>query len=310
MDTPGAVTEVLEGEAVEASVTVGGDDALFVTPTRTLVYRSEGLLSDESVEEYTHDVERVAVSEGRRKATITLADALGEEQTFTVSADVTNDAIKPVLTGVLRVNHIIDDDETVVHLYRLSELSVILTDKRLVKHVGAAVWDQEYETAPYDDITGLTTEQGDVSTQIVLEVAGRPQRIKAPTSTARQLREHIEMALREYHNVGETAELNAALGSSEDTDGEAEPTAEPQTESEEGVDALAATISKVTEEPDDHSNADSELADAGFEPPTEAEPAVARELTELQAAVEEQTELLNKQQELLEQLIEELRRGR
>lgn len=306
MDAPGAVTEVLAGETVEASVGLGGDDALFVTPTRTLVYRSEGLLSDESVEEYSHDVERITVSEGRRKATITMADALGEEQTLTVSAGVTDEVIEPVLTGVLRVNHVIDDDETVVHLYRLSELSVILTTKQLLKHVGAAVWDDEYETAPYDEVTGLTTERGDVSTQIVLEVAGRPQRIKAPTSTAKQLRGHIESALREYHNVRETADLDAALGGDDETDDSADAATDPHPELDDGVEALEATISEVTEDPEETPA----LTETGFEPPAEAEPAVARELRNLQATVEEQTELLHRQQELLEQLIEELRRGR
>ena len=308
MDVPGVVTEVLDEESVEASVALGGDDALFVTPTRTLVYRSEGLLSDESVEEYTHEVERVAVSEGRRKATITMANALGDEQTLTVTAEHTDEVLESVLEGVLRVNRVIDADEDVVHLFRLSELSVILTNKRLLKYVGAALWDEDYETAPYADVTGLTTEEGEVSTQIVLEVGGRPQRIKAPTSTARKLRERLEAMLRTYHDITEPATLNAALTRE---DPEAETAAASDSTSEADVDALATTISEVTEAPEEEADtSDPQLADTGFEPPAEAEPAVARELTELRATVEEQTELLNRQQELLEQLIEELRHGR
>lgn len=309
MDVPSAVTEVLDEEAVEASVALGGSDTLFVTPTRTIVYRSEGLLSDEAVEEYTHDVDRIGVSEGRRKATITLAGSLGEEQTLSVPAGTVDDALEPMLAGVLRENNVIEGDETVIHLYRLSELSVVLTDTRLIKHVGASVWDNEYETAPYGDVTALTTEEGDVSTQIVLEVDGRPQRIKAPTSTAKQLREHLEIVLRDYHGIGDTTDLNAALSS----DGEDTDTAEATVEegAAEDVDALAATISEVTEAPDEDTAAGSQrLGGAGFEPPDEAEPAVARELEELRTAIEDQTEVLNQQQELLEQLIDELRRGR
>jgi len=31
---------------------LGSDDELFITPTRTIVYRADGLLSDESADEY------------------------------------------------------------------------------------------------------------------------------------------------------------------------------------------------------------------------------------------------------------------
>jgi hypothetical protein len=58
MDVPGIVESELDGEDVAASVSLGSEDVLYVTPTRTLIYRSDGLLSDESVEEYPHDAER------------------------------------------------------------------------------------------------------------------------------------------------------------------------------------------------------------------------------------------------------------
>lgn len=308
MDVPGVVAEALGEETVEASVALGGDDRLFVTPTRTLVYRSEGLLSDESVEEYTHEVDRITVSEGRRNTTITLIDTLGNEETITVSTDTTDEALQPMLAGVLRANRVIDAEETVLQLYRLSELSVLLTDKQLIKHVGAAVWDEDYETAPYQDVTGLTIEEGDVATQIVLEVAGRPHRIKAPKQTAKQLRGHLETVLREHHDIDEQSELNAALKPNADDDEDSE---EPEAglSLESGVDSLTKTIADVTGESHTEEDQSTEqLSEAGFEPPEEAKPAVARELTELQTAIEEQTELLNRQQELLEQLIEELRR--
>ena len=72
MSLPDALTSALGEEPAVAEVSLGGDDILAVTPTRTLVYRAEGLLSDEAVEEYPHDAERLTLSEGRRKAKLTM----------------------------------------------------------------------------------------------------------------------------------------------------------------------------------------------------------------------------------------------
>ena len=44
MTVPAIVEERLDGEEVTSRVPLGGDDELFVTPERTLVYRAEGLL--------------------------------------------------------------------------------------------------------------------------------------------------------------------------------------------------------------------------------------------------------------------------
>ena len=81
MSQPEIVQADLDDEDVVARVDLGGEDELYVTPTRTLLYRAEGLLSDESVEEYPHEAERVTVSEGRRKAKVTLDYGLDGEKT-------------------------------------------------------------------------------------------------------------------------------------------------------------------------------------------------------------------------------------
>ncbi len=67
MSVPGIVQSTLDDEEIAAEVSLGGEDTLFITPTRTLVYRAEGLLSDESVDDFPHDADRLTLSEGRRK---------------------------------------------------------------------------------------------------------------------------------------------------------------------------------------------------------------------------------------------------
>ncbi|QFU83887.1 DUF7115 domain-containing protein [Natronorubrum aibiense] len=218
MSVPGIVHSTLDGEDIAARVSLGGDDELFITPSSTLVYNSEGLLSDESVDEYPHDADRLTLSEGRRKTAFTLEYPLEGTKKFTVPASKTDAVLHPVLAGVLNGNGITEPGETVVQTYRFSELTLIITSDRLVKHIGAAVWDGDYEEYQFEDVTGLAFEDGSVATQIVLTVEGRPQRIKAPNEEANDLRERLKRALFEYHDVGSLEQLNEVVG-----DGESEP---------------------------------------------------------------------------------------
>ncbi|ARS88420.1 DUF7115 domain-containing protein [Natrarchaeobaculum aegyptiacum] len=244
MSVPGIVQSSLGDEEIAARVPLGGEDELFITPTRTLVYRAEGLLSDESVEEFPHGADRLVLSEGRRKTKFTLEYPLEGTKEFTIPAKKTDAALHPVLAGVLNGNEITDPGETVVQTYRFSELTLIVTSERLVKHIGSAVWDDEYEEYHFADVTKLTFEAGSVATQIVLEVDGRPQRIKAPNEDADDLRERLKRALFEFHDVDSLEELNALNADDDDGDDE-----EPRAAMDfgEGVEPLDAN----PPEPDD-----------------------------------------------------------
>ena len=219
MSVPGIVQSTLDGDEIAARVSLGGEDELFITSSSTLVYRSDGLLSDESVEEFPHEADRLTLSEGRRKTKFTLEYALEGTKEFSVPSDRTDDVLHPVLAGVLNGNGITDPGETVVKTYRFSELTLIITSDRLVKHIGAAVWDGDYEEYHFGDVTELDFEDGSVATQIVLTVAGRPQRIKAPNEEANDLRERLKRALFEYHDVRSLEELNETVGGEDVEDG-------------------------------------------------------------------------------------------
>ncbi len=236
MSVPGIVQSTLEGEDIVTRVSLGGDDELFVTPTRSIIYRGDGLLSDESVEEFPHDADRLTLSEGRRKTRFTLEYALDGTREFTIPSKSTNAVLTPLVAGVLSGNGISDVDEEVIRTYRFSELTLIVTSNRLVKHIGEAVWDEDFEQYHFDDVTNLSFEDGSVATQIVLEVDGRPKRIKAPNDEAADLRERLERALFAYHGVDSLSQLNAAVGEKE----ESEPSEDPATAFGEGVDPLDA----------------------------------------------------------------------
>lgn len=238
MTEPGIVESALDGETVAATVPLGGEDELYITPTRTLIYRAEGLLSDESVEEYPHDAERLTISEGRRKSRFTLVYPVDGTREFTLPSNRTDDAVHPVLAGIMNAGGITDPGETVLSTYRFSELTLIITSERLVKHVGAAAWDEDYEEFHYDDVTDLTFEEGSVATQVVLAVNGRQQRIKAPNDRAREVENKLSEALTAYHGVGSIEELRAANASDEEEPAESGDAS--GVAFDEGVDPLEA----------------------------------------------------------------------
>ncbi|WP_129113198.1 DUF7115 domain-containing protein [Halegenticoccus tardaugens] len=260
MDLPERVRNELDGEPVAARVSLGGEDELFTTPTRTLLYRAEGLLSDEAVETYPHDAERVDVSEGRRKSSVALDYGLDGERSFSVPTKRLSEALHPVLAGVLAAAGITDGGEAVERTFRFSELTLVVTDARVVKHVGAAVWDDEYEEFAYDDVTDLTFERGSVATSVVVTVGNRQERFKAPNEEARAVRETLESAILAHHGVESLAAFRATVATADGAD------AEPASKSDAmdfgvGPDPLGANPSKLAEHPENATRS-SETAEA------------------------------------------------
>lgn len=377
MNVPGIVHSTLDGEEIATRLSLGGEDELFVTPRTTIIYRADGLLSDESIDEYPHDAERLTLSEGRRKTKFVLEYALDGTREFTVPSGRAENVLHPVLAGILNGNGITDSGESVVQTYRFSELTLILTSDRVVKHIGEAVWDGDYEEYHFDDVTGLSFEDGSVATQIVIEVDGRPQRIKAPNERADEVCERLKRALFSYHDVRSLEELNDHLGDDEDEAARNDPAAafgegvdplgtEPpesetaeseaastvdtagdssdhlddsssssdplgsggvssetpeettigEAETESRVAAVEGESEEVAIDPTadedaDRPNSPDAFEESGFEPAEpSADPEVIDRLDALEETVSRQTELLERQQATIEQLIEELRQGR
>jgi hypothetical protein len=244
MSHPDVVQSALGDESVAARVDLG-DDALFVTPTRTLVYRADSLLSDESISEFPHGAERISVSAGRRKATITLDYGLDGERSFTVPSKRLDSALHPVLAGTLNATGVTDPGETVTETFRFSELTLVVTSDRLVKHIGNAVWDEEFEEYHYDDVTDLAFEEGNVATAVVVTHGGRQERFKAPNERAREIRERLTQAVLAHHGVDSLPALRERFAADAD---------EPQSPSAtmsfgEGPTPLSANPGELTETP-------------------------------------------------------------
>jgi len=329
MSLPEIVQATLDGESVAARVGLGGDDLLLVTPTRTLVYRAEGLLSDETVEEYPHDAEHVGVSEGRRKAKVTLDYGLDGERTFSVPTKQLDQVLHPVLAGVFNARGITNSGESVKKTFRFSELTIVITSARLVRHIGAAIWDEEYEEYHFDDVTDLDFEEGSVATSVVLTVDGRQERFKTPNDQARAVREALVSAVCAYHGVDDVDELRAATARGTETDQSEEVDDEDEmsfgdgpapldtsgvdgdVDGESDAENVAQTVDRGPAAEATGAKRDDGFGDSGFESAGVVDDdAVARELAELREIVETQNERLERQERTIRKLIEELRRGR
>ncbi|GAB7094891.1 hypothetical protein JCM30237_20440 [Halolamina litorea] len=335
MTLPETLTQYLDGEEPVAEVTLGGDDRLVVTPTRTLVYRAEGLLSDETVEEFAHDAERISLSTGRRKAKLTIDYGLDGEETLALPKDKLDAVLHPLLAGVLDAHGITDPGETVKRTFRFSELTLIVTDRRVVKHIGQAVWDEEHEEYAFENVTDLEFEPGNVATSVVLTHDGRQERFKAPNDEARAVEAAITDALLSYHDVRDVAELRAQTEADEEADAESTESNSPfgegpdlfgdtGTDADDGdasddaeapsdgtanntTDRIIEQVAQEASRATDTSAADAETAATATDPGIDD---LAAEIDDLRSVIETQQAELERQNDLIEQLIEELRQGR
>ena len=251
MEVPDLLRTRLDGEQRNV-VALDGEDVAVVTRDRTFIYREEGLLSDATVEVYDNDIERLSISRGRRKTTFHL-ESLDDTRQFAVANSYAEAMLEALLDGVLVCADVLDDGEELRGVYLFSDLTVVVTDTRLVKHIGAAVWTPDTGSYPFEAVTGLDFEDGAVATQIVLGVEGRTERIKAPNEKAPLLRRTLIGALCEFHGVDSLARLNSVLGA--DTDEPAshssialEEEITPLIDSDDSTDSGTDTVGAVTDD--------------------------------------------------------------
>jgi len=293
MSVPELVRERLGEESVDAAIDLGDEDELVVTPTRTLVYRAEGLIREAAIEEYPHGAESVSVSEGRRKATIGLDYGIDGQNEITVPSSRLEEVLAAVLGGVLRTNGVLEEGESVEKVFRLGELTIVLAEGRVLRQIGNALWEEDAEEYDFENVTGLNIEEGEVSSQIIVELDGRPQRIKAPAEEARMIRERIERALLSYHDAASYSEFQRRQGDDEAGHDPEDPEESREDEPRGGeIDFGLGDTHGVGAETTEAANGSGEVGD---------------ELAALREAVERQNELLESQQRTIKQLIKELR---
>lgn len=314
MEIPDLVQQELGDEAVRAGVSLGDEDAVCFTPTRTLVYRGEGLLSDEKVDAFPYDFERLKLSAGRRKSKFTLFYT-DTKREFSVPGTRAEAVLERLLEGALQAIEAIGREESVNGVFRFSELTLVITDTRLLKHLGGVTWDGDFEAYPFEDVTGLDFEEGSVATAIVLAVNDRPERIKAPSEQAPAVRKTLQEALFAFHEVSSLADLNAKVGTEPDD----EPDSADGLGLESGIDPLVSDDSADSDAPPEPNQSTTEPSEpsggqsavqASTQPAEGDIAALEQQVAELTAAIETQNERLEQQEATIQTLIKELRQGR
>jgi hypothetical protein len=309
MEIPDLVKEELGGEEVRAGVTLGDEDVVCFTPTRTLVYRGEGLLSDEKVDSFPFDFERLEVSEGRRKTKFTLT--YSEKQlSFGIPSSRENAVLQRLLEGALQVSNVIGDEESVAGAFRFSELTLVITQRRLLRHLGSVTWGGDFESYSFENVTGLTFEEGNVATAVVLSVSGRPERIKTPNDQADTVRQTLEDTLFSFHDVSSLAELNEVVSPDEDEEGDAGDSEDDQ---DLELESDISTLVGESEQADKREAVQERRKTQAKQPTPNEEGDIAtlqKQVAELTEAVERQSEQIETQEETIQALIEELRQGR
>ena len=215
MSHPDLIASHLDDEEAVATVDLSGEDILVITPTRSLLYESEGILSDESVSEFPHDVDGVAVKDGRRGSRIELTYPIQEPKQLRVPSDRRDAAIHYMLAGIFHAKGITESGESVQSVYLFNEMTLVITSQQVLTHIGAMVWDADYETYPFEDLTRLAFEEGSVATEVVLYVSGRSQRIKVPKGRGEEVKRALQEAVFAHFDVTSLDELNDALDDGE-----------------------------------------------------------------------------------------------
>lgn len=304
MSHPDIIASHLDGEEAVATVNLSGEDVLVITPTRSLLYESEGILSDESVSEYPHDVAGVAISDGRRRSTIELTYPIQDPKKIKIPKNRRDTVLHYVLAGIFHAKGITGSGESVTAVYQFNELTFVITNERIITHVGSRVWDDEYEEYPFADLTRLTFEEGNIAAEIVLYLSGRSQRIKVPKGRGEEVKRSVQEAVFGYFDVETLAALNAKIGGEEQDDAGSSPDGLVL---DEAVSPLRTDIDSDESDGDD-AESDSwpyEPEDVGADQELDVE-AIEAIVTDLQDQIEQQRATLDAQEAALEELVDEL----
>ena len=262
---------------------------LFVAPSRIIVYRESSLLAEESVDTYSTDVERLLLDEGKKQVTVTFEYADEDDHELQLPPETMANALKALLASVVRTNGVVDEDESIRELFRFNEMTVILTDRRVIQHLGTSLWADAHNSIEYEDIRDIRTEEGTISTGVIIETTESAERLKIPQDAADRFVELLDQSVCEFHDV-------ASLGVLRGDPNAGEPDPEPD------LDRL-----RPLQVGDEYDSGD------GSQPATDSNESVSNkevlsQLDELSMAIERQQELLERTRRTIEQLEQTINR--
>lgn len=291
MSLPGGVSVLVDEDDIVDRVALDDHRTLFVTPSKVITFRERSLLTEESVEVYPTEVEQLLLDEGKRQATVTFEYADGSSRELQLPTDTMAAGLKALLASVIRAMDIVQGDEVIIDLHRFKELTLVVTDSRLLKHVGWALWATAYDAIDYATITSIETEEGQVSTGVNIGTTDGNEWLKVPQSVADRFVSRFERAVCEFHGVTDLGVLN---GDPEAGEPDPEPDLDRLRPLQLNDPDELTTLDEAADTTDDHVDIDR----------------ILDQIEELTAAIESQQELLISYQDVLAEIETELTRDR
>lgn len=188
MDIPGLLSDsIREEEKIVSRVLVASGTNMITTNERVFIHREEGIINNEIFEEYSLDVEQISVFSDKRKARVVLSYGLEGTREFSVYAKYYERVVDPLVRGVIKATGVVEPGELIRHVHRYGQLTIVLTDKQVLKHIGIALWSRDYESYRHEDIARIDIETGGASAEILIEYKGRIHRIKTDKERARRI---------------------------------------------------------------------------------------------------------------------------
>lgn len=201
MTLPGGVSVLVGEDDIIDQVELDTHRMLYVTSTRAIAFRERSLFTEESVEVFPTNVKRLLLNRGKRQSTVTFEYTDRDDRELQLPSDATPPSIRALLESVVRATDVLEGDESIIELYRLNELTVIVTDQRLIKHVGQALWALPFDSIDYETVRDIESEVGQMSTGVFIRTTEGSDRFKLPKDVADRFVSRLEEAVCDYHDV-------------------------------------------------------------------------------------------------------------
>ena len=217
MELPDVISDmVLDDEIILSRTLISNSVEMIVTSTRLFLYRGTSLINTESFEEYKLNVDRISISPDRKKAQITLDYGSNRTIEFQAYRKYLDMIYEPLIRGVIHANNILQQGESIKKIYRKGELTVVLTNMKILKHIGTSLWDLDFENFNLETISRIYVAEGGSSSEVIIESNNRLHRIKTTTSVAQSLCDSSIIELISFHNFPTYLEFKKSLHSSSD----------------------------------------------------------------------------------------------
>lgn len=289
MSLPAGVSGLVDEDELIDDVALDGHRSLYVTPAKAVTFRERSLFTEESVDVYPTDIDRLLLEEGKRQSTVTFEYPDGQSSSLELPTEAMAPALKALLASATRATGAIPTDETILDLYRFNELTVILTDRRLLKHVGWAMWAASHDQIDYTDVRNIRVEQGQVSTGVNIDTDDGSDRLKIPHDTADDFVARLKSAVCDFHGIDDIGVLRG------DPDA-GKPDPEPDLDRLRPLSVGDPDEDDTDEFPDDRFTLASDHA-------------IDERIDELETAIERQEAELESLRQALEELRDDLSRG-